>query len=79
MKYIWFIYNGWLGIHYPTNILYNTIMDAYEAGIEYGYSFNQVGVEKVDPWYDDNTHELTGWEEVAILVNPLEKVFEEEE
>lgn len=77
MKYVWFIYNGYLGIHYPTNILYNTINEAYEAGIKYGYTPNQVGVEKIDPWYDDD--ELTGWDEIAILINPFERIFEEEE
>lgn len=79
MKYIWFIYNGWLGIYYPTNILYNTIEEAFQAGLEYGYEDNKVGVEMVNPWYDDETHELLGLDSVTILIYPIERVFEDEE
>lgn len=78
-KYAWFIYNGWLGIHYPTNILYDTIKDAFEAGVKYGYNPNQVGVEAINPWYDEETHELLGTDSVAIIINPTKRVFEDEE
>ena len=50
MKYIWFIYNGYLGAHYPVeNIFYDTVEDAFEAGVKYGYNPNQVGVEIISP------------------------------
>lgn len=80
MKYIWFIYNGFLGTHYPVeNIFYDTLEDALKAGIEYGYNLNQIGVEIVSPWYDEETHELLGLDSVTILIYPIERVFEDEE
>ena len=79
MKYVWFIYNGWLGIHYPTDILYNTVEEAFQVGLEYGYKDKEVGVEEVNPWYDDETHELLGWEDKADIIKPTEIVFEEGE
>lgn len=80
MKYIWFIYNGYLGPHYPVeNIFYDTVEDAFEAGVKYGYNPNQVGVEKISPWYDEETHELLGTDSMAIIINPTERVFEDEE
>lgn len=80
MKYIWFIYSGYLGPHYPVeNIFYDTVEDAFEAGIKYGYNPNQIGVEIIDLWYDEETHEVFGWDIVATLINPTKRVFDEEE
>ena len=80
MKYIWFIYNGYLGLHYPTeNIFYDTVEDALEAGVRYGYNLSQVGVEAINPWYGEETHELLGLDSVTIIINPPERVFEKEE
>lgn len=80
MKYIWFIYNGWFGPHYPVeNIFYDTAEDAFEAGVKYGYNPNQVGVETINLWYDEKTHELLGLDSVTIVINPTVRVFEDEE
>ena len=80
MKYIWFIYNGFLSTHYPVeNIFYDTMEDALEASVKYGYNLNQIGVEIVNPWYDEETHELLGLDSVTILIYPIERVFEDEE